>query len=226
MKEGKIIVKQIYCCFICVVLLFSLSACSKTQNQIYMQYSKDGVSEFFKLAQEQIFSQKNSTLDFKEQNCYNVTPSIISEKTKYKIFKFSDNARSYILIDGKVHELGVGIEACGFVNALPCDFDEDGNVDVLFSNVLSPSLSSVVCFNTKTLKASNVVSNSDFNDNRYHVILDAERYAATGKYYFLLTAVGYEINNYKDIFYLNGGTVGEIIVRDKAPIYIEHNSRD
>jgi len=72
--------------------------------------------------------------DLYEENCYNVTPPIVAKYTKHTILKFNGSCESYIVINGKAYSLCTSLGGYGFVNAVPWDYNEDGNLDLLVAS--------------------------------------------------------------------------------------------
>ena len=100
-----------------------------------------------------------------EDNIYNVTPDQVARETNYRIFKASDSCASFILIDGQIYLLCEYFGGFGFVNAVPCDFDEDGCTDLLVASSFgSGTHRSVIShFNVKT-KESTVIFDTSLTD--------------------------------------------------------------
>ena len=149
-----------------LIILVCLSACSDNNdnnNSSERPYdllpsSKDYVSEFMSTIKKAQSTGDFSGYKFEEKFCYNVTTENVRTQTNAKIFKFSDSCASFVLIDDKVYELCQSLGGYGFINAVPCDFDNDGNKDLLISSSFGSGThrSEISVFNTKT-KQSTVV---------------------------------------------------------------------
>lgn len=111
--------------------------------------AKDGVEEFFKEA-------KNIAGAGARENCYNVTPLELSASTDIEIFKFSDTFAAFALIDGEVYQICNYFGGYGFINAVPCDFDGDGNCDILISSYWGSGIgrTEISVFNTETKEST------------------------------------------------------------------------
>ena len=111
--------------------------------------AKDGVEEFFKEA-------KNIAGAGARENCYNVTPLELSASTDIEIFKFSDTFAAFALIDGEVYQICNYFGGHGFINAVPCDFDGDGNCDILISSYWGSGIgrTEISVFNTETKEST------------------------------------------------------------------------
>ena len=93
--------------------------------------SRDGVEEFmaaFALTYPNGIVRGYSEI---ENNCYNVTPADVARETDVRVFKFSDSCASYAYVDGAVYDLCESFGGYGFLNAVPWDYDQDGQMDLL-----------------------------------------------------------------------------------------------
>ncbi len=64
-------------------------------------------------------------------HCYDVTPADVARETDIRVFKFSDSGASYAFVDGSVYDLCESVGGYGFLNAVPWDYDQDGQMDLL-----------------------------------------------------------------------------------------------
>jgi len=102
------------------------------EQYIPFNYTKNGVDEFYTLFQETMHDYDMK--QFLKEKCYNVTPQEVSEATDAKIFKFFDNSASFVLIDNEIYEICICLGGYGFINAVPCDFDGDGSLELLVAS--------------------------------------------------------------------------------------------
>ena len=118
--------------------------------------NKDSVDEFMSILGEVEGDGLLSGFVLDEKNCYNVTPLSVANETDIKIFKFSDSCASFALIDGGVYEICTSFGGFGFVNAVPWDYDEDGNLDLLIASSWGSGMyrSEISVFNTKTKEST------------------------------------------------------------------------
>ena len=114
--------------------------------------SKDGVEELMSIIGEIELGGLSAGMITDKEHCYNVTPLSVAAETDIKIFKFSDSCLSLALIDNEVYEICTSFGGYGFVNAVPWDYDEDGNLDLLIASSWGSGLhrSEISVFNTKT----------------------------------------------------------------------------
>jgi hypothetical protein len=89
--------------------------------------TKDSVDEFMSIIGEVELGGLSAGMKLDEEHCYNVTPLSVATQTDIKIFKFSDSCVSLALIDGEVYSICESFGGFGFVNAVPWDYDGDGN---------------------------------------------------------------------------------------------------
>lgn len=119
--------------------------------------SKDSVDEFMAILGGELQGEGLlSGFTVTKENVYNVTPPQISSQTDYQIFKTSDSCESFVLIDGEIYSLCTSFGGYGFVNAVPCDFDGDGNTDLLVASSWGSGQhrSEISVFNTVTKKST------------------------------------------------------------------------
>lgn len=163
--------KRSFCLLICLALLCSLFSChggdlsGGGQTENHLPCSKDDVKEFVSLADGMEGEGLISGYSITEDNIYNVTPDQVTRETNYKIFKAFDSCASFILIDGQIYLLCEYFGGFGFVNAVPCDFDEDGCTDLLVASSFGSGIhrSVISHFNGKT-KESTVIFDTSFTD--------------------------------------------------------------
>lgn len=161
------------CCFLfAFILIFSLSSCTSGngatdggQTENHLPCSKDGVAEFVSLAGGFNGDGLLSGLNVTEDNIYNVTPHQVASQTDYRIFKAADSFASFIMIDGEIYPICEYFGGYGFVNAVPCDFDEDGYTDLIVASSFGSGVhrSVISHFNGRT-KESTVVFDTSLTD--------------------------------------------------------------
>ena len=135
------IVKKLFRSIFLISLLFLLSSC-KDNTPIANSYettktniSKEHVAEFMELlGGETDLGGLSTGYVLDEEHCYNVTPNQVANETDMKIFKFSESCASFVMLDNKIYPLCEWFGGYGFVNAVPCDFDNDGNKDLLVAS--------------------------------------------------------------------------------------------
>lgn len=210
------------------MLLISLCACSslcgvEEHNEEYNSTvcTKDGVDEFIAIAEG---LEGNSLLDgysITRDNVYNVTPLGVAGKTDYKIFKASDSCASFIVIDGEIYSICDYFGGYGFVNAIPCDYNEDGIVDLLVASSFGSGLhrSVISMFNGAT-KESSVIYTA--NDHQTDLIVMAQTPALSSvdrnelPIYYVVYSVNIKVNdgNLADLSYAMCDVVGSVQYED------------
>lgn len=225
--------------FLCVLCVFAIlscfCSCNDDNSHIANEYetmktsiTKDSVKEFMSLMEKFEPSGLISGYEINEKNCYNVTPVEVAAETNMKIFKFSDSCASFVMLDGEIYTLCDWFGGYGFVNAVPCDFDEDGNKDLLVASSSgsgihcsvisvfnSVSKESTVLYNTMTTDlmvtrstADSFTNDSEIDEKPYYSILSVKIDVANNNFADLgcvvIDAEGYieyENNNPKFIPY-------------------------
>ena len=223
-------------------LLLVLASCAKgTPNELLNSEQTSDVSSDLQSYMTGICS-KNNVTDFMsvlgkqemggyvldEEHCYNVTSERIAEETSAQIFKFSDSCATYLYLDDQVYPLGEWFGGYGFVSAVPCDFDQDGNSDILYTYSCGSGVhrSFVAIFNTKT-KENAVIYDSSSTDNP-----DADLYVGTQSpsiaisnvetpTYFVIYIVRIEVfeNNFANLGCVATGIVGSVESENGNPVF-------
>ncbi len=233
--------KRLFCFLLTGILFISLTACQsntdnsgKTENAVdYMTTptpcTKDSVDEFMAILGEAELGGLSAGMKLDEEHCYNVTPLSVAAQTDIKIFKFSDSCVSLALIDGEVYSICESFGGFGFVNAVPWDYDGDGNLDLLVASSWGSGLhrSVISVFNTKT-KESIVVYNTSTTDNP-----SIDLFVATASpsfsskepqdlpiYYEVYTAnIKVNDNNLANLSYTATGVIGSVVVENGTPVF-------
>ncbi|MFA6942564.1 MAG: hypothetical protein WCQ71_01760 [Bacilli bacterium] len=159
------------CVLMSIFVVSFMLSCSSPYNENVAENAqfvsnKDGVSDFYLLLQE---SDENLSPLLIEENCYNVTTENI-KATGAEIFKFKDECQTYAKYDDEIFLLATGFGGYGYVNAVTCDFDNNGKADILYTHSLGSGVhrSLVSVFNLTTLKIINLFStfeNDDFEES-------------------------------------------------------------
>ena len=96
--------------------------------------SRDGVDAFLSIIGKIREDGLLHGADFSPETCYNVTPERVTAETDIRIFRYSETAASYALVDGEVYEICRWFGGSGFVDAYPLDYDGDGQTDLLIAS--------------------------------------------------------------------------------------------
>lgn len=172
--------------------------------------SKDGVKAFVAL-QNQVMAEDGTEGNvFSYELCYNITPKEVIEKSNCQIFKYSDSCESYLLYEGQIVSMGISFGGLGLVDVKVCDFDKDGNHELLYTYSFGSGLhrSHVAHFDLKTKRQTEldytylnddmmIVINADEQVSLYHANVEAGK---IGLIDFDLTAGKY----LADVVYENG----------------------
>ena len=231
--------KLLFCLLLTGLVLISLAACQtntdnsdKNRNNVdnmTTSCTKDSVDEFMSIIGEVELDGLSTGMKLDEEHCYNVTPLSVATQTDIKIFKFSDSCVSLALIDGEVYSICESFGGYGFVNAVPWDYDEDGNLDLLVASSWGSGLhrSIISVFNTTT-KESIVVYDTSTTDNP-----SVDLFVATASpsfsskdpqdlpVYYQVYIANIEINgnNLADLSYTATGVIGSVVVENGAPVF-------
>ena len=230
--------KRILCIFCIMMMLLGLCSCKDDSSHKANEYesmktsaTKDSVKEFVSLLENIEPSGLISGYKFDEETCYNVTPPEVSTETNMKIFKFSDSCASFVMMDNEVYPLCEFFGGYGFVNAIPCDVDNDGNKDLFVASSWGSGLhrSVISVFNsvskestilydtstTNTLSTDLIVARSTANSFTDEPDIDEKLY-----YSVLSVKINVENNNLANLAYVVTGVEGHIEYEDNTPQFI------
>lgn len=228
-----------------VSCMIGLTACSSNNNttngesfkneipSIYMKNScsKDSVDDLMKIIGDTELNGLLSGMKLDEEHCYNVTPESVSAQTDFQIFKFSDSCISLVLIDKEVYPICESFGGYGFVNALPWDYDEDGNLDLLVASSWGSGMhrSIISVFNTTTKESLVVYDTSTTETPSVDLFVVASSPSVSfpddmdAPIYYQVYAADIEVNgeeyNLADLSYTATGVVGSVVVEDGEPTF-------
>ena len=218
-----------------IVMLCSLCSCKNNAlpDAIKTNISKDQVVEFMELLGGEIeLGGLSSGLVLDEEHCYNVTPPQVAAETDMKIFKFSDSCVSFVVLDNKIYELCSSFGGYGFVNAVPCDFDNDGNKDLLVASSWGSGLhrSIISVFNSVTKESTVIYDTSDTDNPSIDLFVTSTTPSFSSKeiedlpiYYQVYSAKiivnDMEKYNLADLSYVATDLVGSIEIENDTPTF-------
>lgn len=120
-------------------ILFLLSACSVTPasettaletlastSEMSITSSKTQVSEFVK-------KNKDFTSSYNSDECYNITPSFITDNSDFSIFKYNKSTESFIMYDGEIYNIGVCFGGYGITSMALADLDKDNQYELYYT---------------------------------------------------------------------------------------------
>jgi len=93
--------------------------------------SQDHVVEFLHLASDIGFDKLPRM--YPDDTCYNVTPQYVFDQTGCRIFKYSQSCESFLQADGRIYSIGIGFGGLGLTDIQLCDFDRNGQADLLYT---------------------------------------------------------------------------------------------
>ncbi len=164
----------------------------------------------------------------KESNCYNVTPEEVSAVSDIQIFKFSDSCASFAYVDGEVYEICASFGGYGFVNAVPWDYDEDGNIDLLIASSWGSGIhrSEISVFNAVTKESTVIFNTMELDDPDVDLIVNASLQVLSSKlpedYPVLYGVFSAQIetgDHFADLSYTAKDLVGYIVVENGVPVF-------
>lgn len=218
-----------------LILVVNISACNKQDSSSFeefqpvtMSFSKDSVEEFMNIIKKMHGDTPYSGYILEEEHCFNVTPKDVAEQTKYKIFKFSDSCASFVMFDNAVFELCQSFGGYGYTNALPCDFDNDGNKDLLVSSSWGSGThrSQISIFNGTTGETTVIY---EALDTDLIVVLSSSKIFTQDENDKSLAFAVWSIDlsvaddNFVNLSYIIQDAVGTINTSDDSPIFVPYN---
>ena len=231
--------KRLFCLILTGIVLISLTACQTNTdnsnnsennvNYVTTSCTKDFVDEFMSIIGDVELGGLSIGMTLDKEHCFNVTPLSVASQTDIKIFKFSDSCVSLALIDGEVYSICDSFGGFGFVNAVPWDYDEDGNPDLLVASSWGSGLhrSIISVFNTKTKESIVVYDTSNTDNPSVDLVVAAVSPSLSSKdpqdlpiYYQVYTAnIKVNDNNLADLSYTATGGIGSVVVENGAPVF-------
>ena len=192
--------------------------------------SKDSVDEFLTLLGDIEPDGIISGYRFDAEHCYNVTPEQVAAETDMKVFKFSDSCASYVMLDKEVYLLCDFFGGYGFVNAVPCDFDGDGNKDLLVASSWGSGLhrSIISVFNSVTKESTVLYDTSTTSEpcTDLFVATAIPAFSSTQEYedlpvsYLVYSAnIKFYNNDPINLSYVATGVIGSIEIENGAPVF-------
>lgn len=235
--------KRMLCIFCVITMLFLLCSCENDSSDKVNEYdsmktniSKEHVTEFMELLGGEIeLDGLLSGFVLDEEHCYNVTPTQVAAETNMKIFKFSDSCISLVLLDNKTYTLCESFGGFGFINAIPCDFDNDGNKDLLVASSWGSGLhrSIISVFNSVTKESTVIYDTSDTDNPSIDLFVAATTPSFSSKeiedlsicyqvYSAKITINDMENYNLADLSYVATDLVGSIEIENNIPTFIPY----
>lgn len=226
--------KRIFCLSLIFVIAFNISACSKTDSSPFDEFepfttysSKDSVDEFMDIIGKMYGDSLYSGYVLDKKNCFNVTPTDVAEQTNFKIFKFSDSCASFVMIENAVYVLCESFGGYGYVNAVPCDFDNDGNKDLLVASSWGSGAhrSLISVFNGTTYESSTIYESFDAD---LIVVLSSSKIFTHDEndtaLAFAIWSVDIEVpdNNFANISYTIKNAIGTVEGSNEGPVFVPY----
>lgn len=232
--------KKIFCILFLCAMIFSLGSCNDNNTQNANEYetmktnlSKDYVSEFMELLGEKVeLGGLLSGFVLDEEHCFNVTPPQVAAETDMKIFKFSDSCASFVLLDNNIYEICTSFGGYGFLNAVPCDFDNDNNIDLLVASSWGSGVhrSIISIFNSVTKESIVLFDSSNTENPNVDLFVAITTPSFSSKesdelpIYYSAYAAKIIINdtgnyNLADLSYVATDLMGTIEVEDGTPVF-------
>lgn len=233
-----------FVCFLQIgLLLFLTTACGTTEQNTNtgenptdyktISCSKESVDDFMTIISKSEMGGLYGWIEPNKESCYNVTPLCVATMTDIKIFKFNDSCASFALIDDKAYTLCESFGGYGFVNAIPWDYDEDGNLDLLVASSWGSGLhrSQISVFNTTTKESFIVYDTLTADNPSVDLVVLAVSPAFSSRpenhpvYYVIYTA-SIEVNNgnLADLSYTTKDVVGSIVLENEKVVFKPTNS--
>lgn len=144
--------------------LLLAASCSYDSNdevseKTQFSYTKNDVAGFYALLKEK---SKDLSPMLLEGNCYNVTTSNLG-RLGIGLFKFKDECDTFLQCGEVLCYFAVGFGGYGFINAVTCDFDNNGVSDILYTYSYGSGIhrSVVAVFNMTTFAVTTLFSTMD-----------------------------------------------------------------
>ena len=130
-------VQRIICLIFCILLI--LSACSISQpsgktvldtiaveSELAITSSNTNVSDF-------IVKNVDFTSYYETDQCYNITPTFITDNSEYTVFKYSSSTQSFIMYDNEIYSIGECFGGFGITSMALADLNKDGEYELYYT---------------------------------------------------------------------------------------------
>lgn len=214
---------------IVAVLILTLVSCNKKQNDTdtTTEYMKESVDEFLSVLGYVQDEKTSSEYALIKEKCFNVTPDQIEEETEIKIFKFSDSCESYVFIDGEVFELCESFGGYGYINAVPCDFDANGDIDLLVASSWGSGIhrSIISVFNTTSKEPTVIYDGMDSGTPFIDLVVETKTASGSDETTTSFQIYSAEINvdsgNFAKLSYVAKDLIGTVEAPNGIPEFKE-----
>lgn len=198
---------------------FSDAPTEMNAGSILTACSKDSVAEFMAAVGDIHSESLLSGADFSEETCFNVTPESVAAQTDVKIFKFSQTGASFVLIDGKAFVLCTFFGGHGFVNAVPCDFNNDGNWELLVASSWGSGLhrSQITVFDLQTKTSTLLFDTTETDEPRTDLIVGRD---ASGGFVVYSVEIQYVGKDLAALSYTVTGVMGSPQEDNGEPVFV------
>lgn len=224
--------RKLLCILFIFTILCSVSSCKNNPGkEANVEVSKASVDEFLSLLRNIEPDGITNYCRIDEAYCYNVTPEQVAAETDMKIFKFSDSSASYVMLDNEVYPLCESVGGYGFVNAVPCDFDNDGNKDLLIASSWGSGIhrSIISVFNSVTKESTILYNTLDTDEPDVDLVVGTTvpAFSSTQNIEdlpisYLIYSVEIKFHDFDSVnlSYAETGIVGSIEVENGVPVFI------
>ena len=182
----------------------------------------EGVDEFLAL----VYGDEIPTVN----HWRNVTPDEVAAETDYQIFRNGSSADSVVVVNNGIYQICTWFGGHGFINAVPCDYDEDGVTDLLVACSWGSGLhrGEISLFNGATKEISSI----QHFKNQDVIIIRLDTWLASStvdfdprrRYSYLVFAID-EIMYYHSVhFHMFDDLLGFVSLssEDGTPVYIPY----
>lgn len=188
----------------------------------------DGVEEFMAALLDGESEQVKKMFDGAE--CYNITPGAIREEIGGEIFKFTENRsirvysnQAYLVLNGEIYELTTRSYMYGdsLTSAALCDFDGDGNKDILYTCARSDLLeggsseTAIYVFNTVSKTKTEIFRSNTAPKAVQRTLVVTEGSPADGKH-FDVRFLKYSVEG-ATTFVASSAVCGSVVAENGVP---------
>lgn len=125
--------KKIIFLIITFTLLVTLFGCADKKTKQFSEREKQNIQEFKSIFSE-FCKKQNITVSSKNINAFDdITPENVFKETGCQIFKNRSTCESYLLYEENLYSLGIGFGGLGIVDIVTCDFDDNGEKELLYT---------------------------------------------------------------------------------------------
>ena len=83
--------------------------------------------------EEFVSENKHFSTEYKDDECYNITPDFVAENSDFAIFKYVNSTESFLMYDGHVYSIGTCFGGYGVTSMALADVNMDNQYELYYT---------------------------------------------------------------------------------------------